>query len=133
MGFNLRRKGISISIVDETVTPPARVGHVLREPTAGEWIAYARQASRFRVVEVNEGRPVLERALDEQAAAALWDALALEVEGYTDGDAEVGELTDEIKALVPVRHKLAAIDQLESFRARVQEEDRKNSSPPSAG
>lgn len=131
--FNLRRKGIAIAIVDETVTPPARVGHVLREPTAGEWIEYSRKSTRFRVVEVKEGKPVLEQVLDDQAAVDLWESLILEVEGYSDGDAEAAELTEEVRGLIPSRHKLAVIAQLESFRAKVGEETRKNSSPPSDG
>ena len=133
MSFNLRRKGIAIAITDDTVTPPARVGHVLRESDPEEWIEYSRKSSRFRVAEVKEGKPVLERALDTGAAVGLWEALILEVEGYSDDDNAVTELTDEIRGLIPPRHKIAVIEQLESFRAQVEEETRKNSSPPSAG
>ena len=130
--YPLDRGLIRVKLVDETITPPTEVVHAFREPTPAEWLKYTRESSRLRPVKGDSQDEFLfEAPGNVQALMDLWEALVVEVEGYGQAGEEV-TLTDEVKAQIPPRHRLAAAQRLDRVRTRIEGDDRKNSPPPSA-
>jgi hypothetical protein len=102
-----------------------RLRHILRPPSAADWIAYE-AALEMAVEELpaagsadepDSGEPGFKlHVRSSDAALALWSRLALRVEGYDlpadPSSAQPDSETTDWRALIPLAHKEAAVNAL---------------------
>jgi hypothetical protein len=107
MGFRVDKE-IKVTLETES----GDLEHVLRLPTADEWMEYARiDSGETEVTRTLQGEDAqIKRRLGTEALEArvyLYDRCLISATGYEDADGEIKD-TAKLKKFVPAPHKMAA-------------------------
>jgi hypothetical protein len=102
MLFELNPENIEVGLTVKHAGNPFRVKHILRKPKEADWIAYDKGLAV--AIEDAEEKGSVRYADDSLGAACkFWDAISLEVSGYSE------ENPTNFRDLIPPEHKRAAV------------------------